>query len=354
MRVLLLIKRFDFGGAENHVCDLANELSLQGTDVFVMSPSGRQKKRLIKDVKHISLKLRSILAPIQALYVAFVIKRKKIDVIHAHQNRAIFTASIASWLTSVPLVATIHGRTRYDMRTRLARTKPVKIIFVSKRVRDASPMSEKINGRSELIPNGIKIHSNNGSPIRYSMCYVSRIDRKHGQFLEMIITKVLPLIFPSHPSFSFLIVGEGKKLEHLKTLADQLHKNTGKEICYFAGYQDDLNYSVAESSLVIGAGRVAIAGLISGHAVLSANINRLGGMINTENYDQLSENNFLDIRSSSPTPEALTDIITGFLEKQDYWKNQAEILQKRAVNEFDISVISSRISRVYEDALKPV
>jgi len=34
MNILLVIRRFDFGGAENHVCDLANGLTGKGHRVF--------------------------------------------------------------------------------------------------------------------------------------------------------------------------------------------------------------------------------------------------------------------------------------------------------------------------------
>lgn len=42
MRILLVLKRFDFGGAENHVCDLANTLCELKHEVFLVTAKGRQ------------------------------------------------------------------------------------------------------------------------------------------------------------------------------------------------------------------------------------------------------------------------------------------------------------------------
>jgi hypothetical protein len=40
MRVLYLIKSFDFGGAENHVLDLANSMTEIGNDVYLITRKG--------------------------------------------------------------------------------------------------------------------------------------------------------------------------------------------------------------------------------------------------------------------------------------------------------------------------
>ncbi|MBC7124472.1 MAG: hypothetical protein H5T24_02495, partial [Bacteroidales bacterium] len=55
MRILQLVTRFDFGGAENHVRELCNELAACNHQVILLSRKGRQNELLDKRVLFIHL-----------------------------------------------------------------------------------------------------------------------------------------------------------------------------------------------------------------------------------------------------------------------------------------------------------
>lgn len=342
-----MIKRFDFGGAENHVCDLANELSGNGNDVTLIAPSGRQRNRLSPKVNIISLKLKSLLVLFQVLYIISLVRRNRIQVIHAHQNLAVYAASLAGWLTGVPVVATVHGRTRYDLKTLFTRSRPEKLIFVSRRVQEASPDYDKIKAKSVFIPNGISRFEDDIAPIPYRLCYISRIDNKHARLLEIIMLDVLVPLSKRYPDISLMIAGDGKRLNDIIMLADKINRESGRVLCYVAGYQDDLSQLTARSSLVLGAGRVATAGLLCGSPVLSVNINRLGGMVSTSNYHYLKENNFLDIKARPPDPETLRSMVEAFFENENFWKREAVKLKNQVTDDFELSAMVKQVEQVY-------
>jgi hypothetical protein len=53
MRILLTVKHFGYGGAENHMRELANALAVRGHRVWVAAPPGRQAALLHRSVEHV-------------------------------------------------------------------------------------------------------------------------------------------------------------------------------------------------------------------------------------------------------------------------------------------------------------
>jgi glycosyltransferase involved in cell wall biosynthesis len=352
MRILLIIKRFDFGGAENHVLDLANTLSSRGNDVSILAPKGRQMKRLSPDVDFHRMNLNSLFLPLQALIIARLIRKKQIQLIHGHQRMAIYTACLAGIISQTPVVATVHGRTRYDLSTPFARKIPARLIFVSRRVKEVSATLDQIQHKSVVIPNGTPVWEKTYQPIPYHLCYVSRLDTKHAQLIALLIKQVLPALYKSFPDISMLVVGDGNKMAYLKKLANDLHKKTGHELCTFAGYHEDMQPFIAQSSLLIGAGRAALMGLASACPVLSTNSRRGGGLISTGNYDVMKQNNFLDVDAPHPDAAGLINKISAFYACQDFWLDQADELQQKVFHDFGLDKIVSEIEQQYQLALK--
>ena len=138
MRILYLIRDFNFGGAENHVSDLANSMQSAGHEIFILSRGGNQEGRLTGPVHFSVMKMSGWLMPFQLLILTRFLKRNKIEIIHAHKRYGILIGSIAGKLCGIPVVATIHGRPRHDLRSVFARKLTDRFIFVSKRTMDAN------------------------------------------------------------------------------------------------------------------------------------------------------------------------------------------------------------------------
>ena len=52
MNILIVVKRFDYGGSQNHACDLANSLSERNHNVYLVGTRGRQEERLSPKVNY--------------------------------------------------------------------------------------------------------------------------------------------------------------------------------------------------------------------------------------------------------------------------------------------------------------
>jgi len=57
MRILYLVHSFNYGGAENHVLDLANSMTVMGNEVYILTRKGRLAERLIDEVTISDLKM---------------------------------------------------------------------------------------------------------------------------------------------------------------------------------------------------------------------------------------------------------------------------------------------------------
>lgn len=351
MKVLLVLKNFDFGGAENHVCDLANSLVDLGNEVILVSGKGRQESRLNKKVVFIPYRLRDHGFLYNIYLLRRVIKKNNIDIIHAHQRISIFYSCIISKLLKVPLVVTIHGRTRLDLKSKLTRNTPDRLIFVSEQVLKVSACYNQIKEKSVVIPNGVEIIENDYPRKPFSICYVSRLDHKHAEVVLVMIRDVLPLLLSKYPEITFYIIGEGKGSKYIQAEADSLNMKSNKQVCFILGFQQDVKEIFLESSLVMGVGRVAIEALACGVPVFSINQKRLGSIVTVENIDFYQINNFVAVGNQPPTPDAVYRTLDEFYKNIERHYSEIKLLQEKIRQNFDRTKVTQKIVRIYDEAL---
>lgn len=351
MRILHLIKNFDFGGAENHVCELSNTLHDLGNEVFVASRKGFQNERLNPGVNFISMKLSDLLIPFQVIYLCRLVARHRIDVIHAHKRISIFQASLAGKIMNVPVIATIHGRPRYDLRSFVSRMFTDRIIFVSKRTLDANANLRKVIKKSVFIQNGIRKAENKSDRDYYSMCYISRIDRKHFLLISMIIRMVLPEIIREFPQVTLNILGDGDYIDVLKNEAGELNRQYNREICFIHGYVPDVRSVIKRSGILLGVGRVAMEALACSVPVLSVNRSFMGNIITVQNYEFYQLNNFIAIGHNPPEPIALTALLLDYFRNPQCRQDEVKILREIINENLGIEKVTGEILDLYKEEL---
>lgn len=351
MRILLVSKRFDFGGTENHVCDLANSLSELGHSVFLLAGKGRQISRLNPKVTFKPIKLRDFLFPLNVIYFYRIVKKYKIDVIHAHHRKVIFYSAIISKLTKVPLIATVHGRTRLDLRSQFSRNASDRIIFVSNHVLQVSACYEQVKDKSVVIPNSVEVIEGNRETIPYSLTYVSRVDKKHSKVILMIIDEVLSKLAMEFPQLTFSVIGDGSGLNLLSSEAEMLNLRMNRKVCTIMGFQPEVKDILLQSSLVMGVGRVSLEALACGVTVLSINQRRLGSIISTENYPDYKVNNFVAIGNSPPAACEVYSIIKDFFNNHDKWHDETKIIQGFIKKDFNTQMLTERVVDTYTEAM---
>ncbi|MBP8643737.1 MAG: glycosyltransferase, partial [Bacteroidales bacterium] len=349
LKILQVVTHFDFGGAENHVRELSNELAAQAHDVYLVGPSGKQIKLLNQKVHFVQASQLSKLLVFQTFFLIYLIKKHQIEVIHAHQRLSILAACWAGFITGTPVVATVHGRVRFDLRSSFSRTRTSKIIFVSHQVLKVSKYYSEINHKSVVIPNGINFQKVIPKRIPYGMAYISRMDSHHKEVVDMLIG-LMPDVTASFPQASLWIFGEGKQVEYLKKVASQLNQSLHREVVRICGYVENFNQQDILPELVLGVGRVAVESLANGLNVISMNCKRMGSIVNLRNYSAYRLNNFVDINGIPPTRESLLSEINKFFQNRVQYKDESILIREKVIQEFNIKTITLQTMNVYSEA----
>lgn len=350
MKVLQVITRFDFGGAENYVRELSNELSKQGIEVYIFSKQGRQNKLLNPTVHFFNSILSSKFILFKAINIILLVKKYNIDVIHAHQRHPIISACIASLLTKKPLVVTVHGRVRYDLRSRISRKVPSHFIFVSTKVLNVSRHYEQIVQKSVIIPNGIPKSKINYKHIPYKVGYISRLDKKHATVIYQLMA-ILPILSKEFKDISLSITGDGEELDNIRRIAKTTNSILDYEAIYVNGYIENLSNQESIPELILGVGRVAIESAIKGCSVISINSKRMGHLITFENFEFYKENNFVNTDGVPPTENSLYTEISNFFINRELCRLNSIALTEKLHTDFDIEIVTKKIAEIYSKAI---
>jgi glycosyltransferase involved in cell wall biosynthesis len=349
MNILLVIKRFDFGGAENHVCDLANFLTIHGHKVVVAGRKGRQTKNILPNVKFINIYLTDFLLPINVLHLVYLVFKYKIKVIHCHQRLAIVAGGYVGLATGRKVVATIHGRTRHDLRSKLSRCLIHRIIFVSRFVYEHAIKKYKLSQKAVLIPNGITIKETNRLMVPYRICHISRIDSAHFWFIKEMITAVLPLLINKFPQIEFYVIGDGSKIFEINELAIDANQRFKREVCKIVGYTATPSYYYQSANLILGVGRVALEACASAAPIILVNSKRFGGLLTQKNYNALKCNNFVDVSATSPTLEIMIKSIEFVFANQKDCAHEAKKLATQVQMDFSMDRIIDKTVTLYNE-----
>ncbi|MFW5793174.1 MAG: glycosyltransferase family 4 protein [Bacteroidota bacterium] len=349
MTILLIIKHFDFGGAENHVCDLANMLIEKGHKVILIGRRGRQAGKLHPKIEYIEITLKDLLLPIHIIKLFFIIKNKKIDVIHAHQRLAILLASICGFLSGKKVIATVHGRAKYDLRHNISRRLLSKIIFVSTFVYEVSNKKYGLKHKSVFIPNGVNTIKTEYKPNPYRISYVSKINKSHIRFLKYMIDNVLPVLIKEYPDLEFNVVGDGKNISELRQIIQILNYSYKKDYCKLVGYEEIVEKEYLKSAVIMGVGRVALEAASIGVPVLLANSKRFGGLLSFENYQKVKSTNFIDVKSPKPDKSLIINTLDAFFKNQEEFYSEAKKLSVMIHKEFSLDFITDKIISIYTE-----
>lgn len=351
MKVLLIIKRFDFGGAENHVCDLANALNDLGHQVFLIAANGRQLSRLNDEVQFIPIRLNDFLLPIQLFRIYTIINHHGIEIINAHQRLPILASCIISKICRIPVVATIHGRTRFDLKSNFCKKTATKIIFVSNRVLQVSDCYSEIKDKSVIIPSGIPIVDFSGHRHPFSIVYASRLDKKHTKLIFMVMKQIVPLLLKDFPELKFSFIGDGEKMKKIAKEASKINTAAKREILQILGFQSDIKTIIVNSGLVLATGRVAIEALSCGVAVLSVNSKRLGTIVTSDNFENYSKNNFVNVENGKPTPLELYAQLHEFLSNHKKYLEQTAEIKELIKSKYNIVNTTNETVKLYNETL---
>lgn len=352
MRILLLIRYFDFGGAENHVCDLANALHEAGHTVILASRKGRRLQHLNPAIIHYPIHFSSKRSLLILLQLLRIVKHHRIEVIHAHQRLPLILASAFSRISKIPVVGTVHSLFKQDVRRKWVRRGLDKVIVVCPNSFTGSQNDNILKHKSVFIPNGLypPIQTNEYLPDTLHFYYISRIDLPHSQLISSLLKDIWPHVLLKYPEAKLSIVGDGNGLSAVNEIIAQLPEKMQSSIAT-KGYIPCITEEIQKASLVFGVGRVAMESLASGVPVLSLKNKRLGSIITRANFEQMKYGNFVDINAPIPNKSQFLIQIEDFVNNQSFYKQEAIALSRIIIGQYPMTDTIRATEQVYREVV---
>lgn len=246
-KILYLITKSNWGGAQKYVYDLALAARERGLDVVVMlGGNGELKTKLEQsNIRVITLPYLErdvkILADIKTFFdLIKIFKQEKPDVIHLNSSKIGGLGALAGHLSGVPkIIFTGHGWAFNEDRPRLVRLAIWllhwltvllchRVIAVSRQTAKQLSILPFTKRRITVIYNGLKPLSfltkaearARLTPDHQNALWIGTIAELHRNKGLDVLLKALPLISKNRPALHLLIIGEGEERARLTRLID--------------------------------------------------------------------------------------------------------------------------------------
>ncbi len=286
MNILYAYKECEFGGgAEKHFIDLANYFSTTSNIFFIIS--GGYLNPIMKKIGKILYypsRGNKLFFAIDFLYLIYIIKKNKIDIVHAHHRYPAFIISIIKIFLNVKFYITVHNvypdKSTYSLWNG-------NILAVSKSVESWLINKCKVKSKNiDVIYNGIKspklIDSKSRNDLKtelnlsdddFIFISIGRLTAQKNYFsLINILSKI------EFNNWKLLLIGEG---EHLNDLKQYSMKKGLNEKILFLGRRNDINALMQISDIYLmtslweGFPYVIVEALANGLPIIS---NDVGGV----------------------------------------------------------------------------
>jgi glycosyltransferase involved in cell wall biosynthesis len=275
MKILHLLSQHQLTGAEVYAMTLAKQQAQRGdvvygvSDTFTVDFPGRVYLRPIGR-KGWFYRLRN------ALWLAKLLGREGIEVVHVHSRAAAWVGYLACKLTRTSLVATVHGRQAVHTSARRFRVFGTHVIAVCEALK--THLVEELRYPAEtvrVIPNGFSHSVWKGAlagskteiygieSARRVWLYVGRFNAQKGEVARLLL-RTLEKMLSCEPRLLVCLIGGGAAPADIFEQAEQVRRGRGDLPIWVRGYEPEVKRWMQGADLVIGAGRVAIEGLLIG------------------------------------------------------------------------------------------
>ena len=408
MRILHVLSANFFAGSVSYAVHLADAHRTQGHEVWLLSdaatlPTAAHVEQLPISNRRPPQRLRNIRR------IRQLVQQQQIDVVHAHSRAASWVAYVALQGLKVPLISTVHGRQHLHASTSLFDIYGDKVIAICANLRQH--LIEEVKMRPEkivLLPNGVDFAGTSppsplskregelvtilptskkspGSPLSFfgeggrggeatraktsppslqerglggeapaRISFIGRFNGGKGERAAALLQQVFPALLAEFPALRLALVGG--ELEHLpdagKTALAALEQQFGERV-EVIGFTTDVPGWLRRSTLVIGAGRVAIEALGAGVPLLALGEATCEGIVTAENYATAAASNFGDISAQLSISQhvdyaALLTLVRAFLAAP---APEPASLGQRVRTEYSLARISADVLAVYRSAI---
>ena len=293
-----------------------------------------------------------------------VIKRKNIDVLHAHEFAMNAYGSMASTITGVPIVTTIHGKNYYGerLRRRLAYrfvSRHSKMVAVSNDIADYLMKTIGICAKNIItIHNGVRIDrfekdESARNRIRETLGLsddqplLGTVGNLYPVKGHTYLIKATAIIKKTVPNVKTIIAGRGDLLDRLKGEASGMGLEKNIE---FLGYREDIPQLLQAMDIFIlpslseGTPLSILEAMASQKPIVATDVGGLSEIVKN------GETGFL---VPSKDPESLAEKILLVLENRELAEKIVAEARKKIVKEYDLNNMVKRYVHLYESVSEP-
>jgi len=308
-KILMALMSFSIGGAETHVLELSAELKKKGFDVVLISGGGEYEEvSNALGIKHYRAPLYTK-KPYEMLrslkILRHVIKKEKIDIVHAHGRIPAFLCGILHKTMDFIFVTTAHWvfntghglkyLTDWGEKT-VAVSEDIKTYLMDNYGTNAMDIFVTINGidTEKFSPQAdysSVLEEFSLSPDSRKVVYISRLDEDRAEVAFRLLN-IAEEIYNSFPDIEIVIVGSGNVFGKIKEQTEAVNKRVGKRLVTLTGGRTDVYKFAAMSDVFIGVSRSALEAMSCAKPVIVAGNEGYIGIFNEEQLPVCIDTNF--------------------------------------------------------------
>ncbi|MCQ8211093.1 polysaccharide deacetylase family protein [Cetobacterium somerae] len=340
MNILMALSQLEVTGAEVYGTVLSDELIRRGNKVYIVSdtltkPTNAQYEKIEFNKR----KLKDRVSQVRKLLK--IIREKDIQVVHAHSRASSWSCAIACRIAKIPLVTTIHGRQPVHLSRKLVKAFGDYSLSVCENIRDHVVNDLKVK------PENITVLRNMINTKEYQKSVLDNVD-KNEKVISIIgrlsgpkgdVTYNLLDILHRRKDFKIQVIGG-------KEVPQRFKKFTGN--VEFLGYVNNVSEKIRESSIVIGAGRVAVEAILCEVPVLAIGEAESVGIVTNDRLKTALKSNFGDISLNQTPLFRWTDVIPEIDKGFNMNKDELKSLREKVIEEFSLDNIVENIEKVYQ------
>ncbi len=342
MNILMTLSQLEVTGAEVYAVSISDQLIQNGHKVFIVSDT--LTKPTNANYIYVPLSKRSIYHRIKnTLAIIKIIRSNNIQIIHAHSRASAWVSCLCGKLCNIPVITTVHGRQATHLSRKLFPAFGYYTIAVCEKVKQQLTDELKIKEeRIEVLRNGFNIEEMTEHPVKNSHKIVTILTRFTGPKGELAykLLEHLQNNFTAFNNVEFRVVGGQNLPGQFKIFAEKFK---------FIGFVDSPAKYMADSSVVIGSGRIAIKSLLMNKPTIAIGEACSIGLVTSDNIDFAMETNFGDTDETERNFDF--NKILNDLKRALNITYCDPMIREKLNNEYDLIKITNRLEYIYRSVI---
>jgi len=332
----MALSQLEVTGAEVYATTVGDKLTERSHNVFYVSDT--LTKPHLGPFFALRFNKRSIPRRFwHVAYLVYLIRKHNIQLVHAHSRASSWSCHVACKITGTPMVTTVHGRQPVHSSRKKFHAMGDKALPVCEAIRNQLHDELGVDFTSMIVSrNGIETESFQWLPAPYNskpvISIIGRLTGPKGDLCYKLLSECL-----DSDKYEVRVISGSAINERFQPFTSKVS---------FPGYTNDVQQMMAESDLVIGAGRVAMEALLCGRPTLAIGEANCIGIVDSSNVDQAMATNFGDIG-----PKDL-DIdfsqIASIVEKGLATQHCDSEVNKIIKQHYDLSAVVDQLEETYQ------